>query len=40
VATEAIGFKEATRAGNYTNKCALQRNYHATTMTGMKTKVV
>jgi hypothetical protein len=40
VATEAVGLDEATHAGSHTKKCArLQRNHHATTMTGMKTKV-
>jgi hypothetical protein len=37
VATEAVGFDEATRAGNHTNKCARS---NGTTMTSMKTKVV
>jgi hypothetical protein len=40
VATEAVGFDEATRAGNHQQMRALQRNHHATTMTGMKTKAV
>jgi hypothetical protein len=38
VAIEAVGFDEATRAGNHTNKCALSND--TTTMTGMKTTVV